>query len=131
MDKSMRAAVIAGNWKMYKSRQEAADFIDELLPLVKDAGCKIVVCVPFTDLQTVAEALRYSDIHLGAQNCHWAASGAFTGEISPAMLRELGVEFVIIGHSERRQYFGDTDETVNGRLIAALSEELNVILCVG
>lgn len=131
MDKSMRAAVIAGNWKMHKSRQEAADFIDELLPLVKDAGCKIVVCVPFTDLQTVAEALRYSDIHLGAQNCHWAASGAFTGEISPAMLRELGVEFVIIGHSERRQYFGDTDETVNGRLIAALSEELNVILCVG
>lgn len=131
MNKKLRAAVIAGNWKMNKTRPEAKALVEELKPLVKDADCGVVVCVPFTNLETVLEAAKGSNIKVGAQNCHFEKSGAFTGEISADMLVEMGVEYVVIGHSERRQYFGETDITVNKRTIAALEAGLNVILCVG
>ncbi len=131
MDKNSRRAVIAGNWKMNKTRPEAKALLAELIPLVKEAGCQVVACVPFTDLETALEAARGSNIAIGAQNCHWEKSGAFTGEISAEMLREMGVEYVIIGHSERRQYFGETDATVQKRVRAALDAGLTVILCVG
>lgn len=131
MNKALRRAVIAGNWKMNKNRAEAKTLISELKPLVEGADCGVIVCVPFTDLETVVEAARGSNIAVGAQNCHWAKSGAFTGEISADMLVELGVEYVVIGHSERRQYFGETDQTVNQRVRAALDAGLKVILCVG
>ena len=131
MNKSKRAAVIAGNWKMNKTRAEAKALIEELLPLVKDADCGVVVCTPFLDLEPAVDAVSGSNVKVGAQNCHWAASGAFTGEIPASMLKEAGVDYVIIGHSERRQYFGETDETVNKRTRAALDEGLTVILCCG
>ena len=131
MNKNLRAAVIAGNWKMNKTRPEAKALVEELKPLVKDADCGVVVCVPFTNLETVLEAAKGSNIKVGAQNCHFEKSGAFTGEVSADMLVEMGVEYVVIGHSERRQYFGETDITVNKRTIAALEASLNVILCVG
>lgn len=131
MNKKLRRAVIAGNWKMNKNRAEAKTLIEELKPLVADADCDVVVCVPFTNLETAVAATAGSNIAVGAQNCHWAASGAFTGEISAGMLADLGVTYVIIGHSERRQYFGETDTTVNKRVRAALDAGLKVILCVG
>ncbi len=131
MNKKLRAAVIAGNWKMNKTRPEAKALVEELKPLVKDADCGVIVCVPFTNLETVLEAAKGSNIKVGAQNCHFEKSGAFTGEISADMLVEMGVEYVVIGHSERRQYFGETDVTVNKRVKAALEAGLNVILCVG
>ena len=131
MNKSLRKAVIAGNWKMNKNRAEAKALISEMIPLVKDAGCDVVICVPYTNLETALEATRGTNIHVGAENCHWASAGAFTGEISASMLTEMGVEYVIIGHSERRQYFGETDVTVNQRVRAALDAGLKVILCVG
>jgi triosephosphate isomerase len=131
MKKELRRAVIAGNWKMNKNRAEARALLEELVPMVKDADCGVIVCVPFTDLETALEALKGTNVAVGAQNCHWEASGAFTGEISAGMLAEMGVEYVIIGHSERRQYFGETDETVNRRVRAALDAGLKVILCVG
>lgn len=116
---------------MNKTRPEAKALVEELKPLVKDADCGVVVCVPFTNLETVLEAAKGSNIKVGAQNCHFEKSGAFTGEVSADMLVEMGVEYVVIGHSERRQYFGETDITVNKRTIAALEAGLNVILCVG
>lgn len=131
MNKAKRPAVIAGNWKMNKNRAEAAALITELLPLVKDAGCEVVLCTPYTDLETALTLTEGTGVKIGAENCHWAESGAFTGEISAEMLRELGVQYVIIGHSERRQYFGETDETVAKRLRAALNAGLSGILCVG
>ena len=131
MNKTKRPAVIAGNWKMNKNRAEAATLITELLPLVKDAGCEVVLCTPYTDLETALALTEGTEVKIGAENCHWAESGAFTGEISAEMLRELGVQYVIIGHSERRQYFGETDETVAKRLRAALNAGLKGILCVG
>ena len=131
MNKAKRQAVIAGNWKMNKTRPEAKALIEELKPLVKDADCGVVICVPYTNLETALEATRGSSIKVGAENCHWAKSGAFTGEISADMLAEMGVEYVVIGHSERRQYFGETDRTVNQRVRAALDAGLKVILCVG
>jgi len=127
----MRKPIIAGNWKMNKTPAEAAALINELKPLVKDASCDVVVCVPAVDFATVKEAIAGSNIHLGAQNVHFAASGAFTGELSADMLKAAGVEYVIIGHSERRQYFGETDKTVNQRVRAAVAAGLKVILCVG
>ena len=127
----MRKPIIAGNWKMNKTPAEAAALINELKPLVKDASCDVVVCVPAVDFATVKEAIAGSNIHLGAQNVHFAASGAFTGELSTDMLKAAGVEYVIIGHSERRQYFGETDKTVNQRVRAAVAAGLKVILCVG
>ena len=131
MNKAKRQAVIAGNWKMNKTRPEAKALIEELKPLVKDADCGVVICVPYTNLETALEATKGSNIKVGAENCHWAKSGAFTGEISADMLAEMGVEYVVIGHSERRQYFGETDKTVNQRVRAALDAGLKVILCVG
>ncbi len=131
MKKALRQAVIAGNWKMNKTRPEAKALINELIPLVKDADCGVVICVPFTNLETALDATKGTNIKVGAENCHWAKSGAFTGEISADMLAEMGVEYVVIGHSERRQYFGETDATVNQRVRAALDSGLKVILCVG
>ena len=127
----MRKPIIAGNWKMNKTPAEGVALVEELKPLVKDAECDVVVCVPATDLCAVGKALKGSNIKLGAQNVHFAKSGAYTGEISADMLKELGVEYVIIGHSERRQYFGETDETVNKRTLAALEAGLIPIVCVG
>lgn len=131
MNKSLRKAVIAGNWKMNKTRPEAKKLVEELKPLVANADCDVVVCVPFTNLETALDAAKGSNIKVGAQNCHFEKSGAFTGEISADMLVEMGVEYVVIGHSERRQYFGETDVTVNRRTKAALDAGLTVILCVG
>ena len=131
MNKAKRQAIIAGNWKMNKTRPEAKALIEQIKPLVKDADCGVVVCVPYTNLETALEATKGSNIKVGAENCHWAKSGAFTGEISADMLAEMGVEYVVIGHSERRQYFGETDKTVNQRVRAALDAGLKVILCVG
>ncbi|WP_343253429.1 triose-phosphate isomerase [Ligaoa zhengdingensis] len=131
MNKALRKAVIAGNWKMNKTRPEAKALIEELKPLVADAGCDVVICVPYTNLETALELTKGTDIGVGAENCHWAKSGAFTGEISADMLAEMGVQYVVIGHSERRQYFGETDVTVNKRVRAALDAGLTVILCVG
>lgn len=131
MNKALRKAVIAGNWKMNKTPSETAALIEEIKPLVKDADCQVVVCVPFVDLHVAVNAVKDSNIKVGAQNCHFEKSGAFTGEISAPMLKEMGVEYVIIGHSERRTYFGETDVTVNKRTLAALNEGLKVILCVG
>ena len=127
----MRKPIIAGNWKMNKTPVEGANLVNELKPLVADAECDVVVCVPATDIYAVAEAVKGSNIHLGAQNVHFAESGAYTGEISADMLLSLGVEYVIIGHSERRQYFGETDETVNKRTLTALNKGLIPIVCIG
>lgn len=124
--------LIAGNWKMNKTAKEAAIFVKELFPLIENSREEVALCVPFTCLFSVREAIGNSDrIKLGAQNVSWADKGAFTGEISADMLKEFGVEYVIIGHSERRQMFGDTDETVNKRLLAALRHGIKPILCVG
>ena len=131
MNKAKRAAIIAGNWKMNKTPSETTALINEMKPLVADAGCKVVLCVPFVDIDAALKAAEGSNIEIGAENCHFEKSGAFTGEVSAPMLKEMGVKYVIIGHSERRQYFGETDVTVNLRLKAALSEGLKVILCVG
>ena len=131
MDKSKRKIIIAGNWKMNNTRPEAEKLINNLIPLVKDANCEVVVCVPYTNLETAIKLTTNTNIKVGAQNCHWSDKGAFTGEISAKMLKELGVEYVIVGHSERRQYFGDTSVTVNNRAKAAIDQGLKVILCVG
>ncbi len=131
MNKALRKCVIAGNWKMNKTRPEAKALIEELKPLVKDADCEVVICVPYTNLETAVALTEGTNIKVGAENCHWAESGAFTGEISANMLKEVGVEYVVIGHSERRQYFGETDVTVNKRVKAALAAGLKPILCVG
>jgi triosephosphate isomerase len=127
----MKRPVIAGNWKMNKTNAETKEFINELKPLVKDAQCEVVCCVPFTNIVTARKAARGSNIKIGAQNVHWADKGAFTGEISAQMLKELKVTYVLTGHSERRQYFGETDQTVNLRTKAALNAGLKVIVCVG
>lgn len=131
MNKQLRKAVIAGNWKMNKTPSEAKVLLNEIAPLVKDADCEVIACVPYVDLCTAIEATKGTNIKIGAENCHWAESGAFTGEISTGMLKELGVEYVVLGHSERRQYFGETDETVNKRTKAALAAGLKPIVCVG
>lgn len=131
MDKSKRKAIIAGNWKMNKTPAQAKELLTEVIPLVKDADCEVIACVPFVDLQTALEVTNGTNVKIGAENCHWAESGAFTGEISAPMLKEMGVEYVVLGHSERRQYFGETDETVNKRTKAALAQGLKPIVCVG
>ena len=131
MNKTLRKAVIAGNWKMNKTPDETKALIEEMKPLVKDADCDVVLCVPYVDLYAALEAAAGSNIKIGAENCHWAKGGAFTGEVSAEMLAAVGVPYVIIGHSERRQYFGETDVTVHDRVRAALDVGLTVILCVG
>ena len=130
----MSKVVIAGNWKMNKTASEGKSLVEALKPLVADvcpSKADIIVCPPFTTLSAVVEAAAGSNIKVGAQNIHWAESGAYTGEISAAMLKEAGVEYVIIGHSERRQYFGETDQTVNARVKAALAAGLKPIICIG
>lgn len=131
MNKALRKAVIAGNWKMNNTPAQTTALINEMKPLVADADCDVIICAPFVDLQAALEATADSNIKVGAENCHWAESGAFTAEVSAVMLKEMGVPYVIIGHSERRQYFGETDITVNKRVRAALDNGLKVILCVG
>lgn len=131
MNKKLRTPVIAGNWKMNNGPAAAEKLVNEIKPFAEAAGCEVVVCVPYISLQAALAAAAGTDIKIGAQNCHWAQSGAFTGEISAEMLKELGVTYVVIGHSERRQYFGETDRTVHDRTRAALDAGLKVILCVG
>ncbi len=133
MNKSLRKAIIAGNWKMNKTRPEAKELLEAIKPLVANADGKIevIACVPFTNLETAINTTAGSNVKIGAENVHFEKSGAFTGEISADMLTELGVEYVVIGHSERRQYFGETDETVNKRTLAALEAGLKPIVCVG
>ena len=128
----MRRTVIAGNWKMNMTPSEAKAFITELAPMVKGMDkCDIVLCVPYVDIAVAVEAAKGTNIHIGAENVHFAQSGAYTGEVSAKMLTEIGTEYVVIGHSERRQYFGETDATVNLRTKAALEAGLKVILCLG
>lgn len=131
MDKKLRNAVIAGNWKMNKTPAETTALINEMKSLVKDADCKVVLCVPFVDIAAAVEAAKGSNIEIGAENVHFKESGAYTGEISAKMLKECGVKYVVVGHSERRQYFGETDQTVNLRTLAAIKEGLTAIVCVG
>ena len=127
-----RKTIIAGNWKMNKTAAEGKAFVEAFKPLVADVNdVEIVICPVFTALSTVVEAAKGSNVKVGAQNIHWANNGAFTGEISAEMLKETGVEYVIIGHSERRQYFGETDETVNKRLKSALAAGLISMVCIG
>ena len=131
MDKTKRKAIIAGNWKMNKTPNQAKELLTAIIPAVKNADCEVIACVPYVDLSVAIEVTKGSNVKIGAENCHWAESGAFTGEISTGMLKEMGVEYVVVGHSERRQYFGETDETVNKRTKAALSAGLKPIVCVG
>lgn len=127
----MRKKVIAGNWKMNKLPNEAIDFIDRLTPLVKDTKNEVVVCVAYTDLFYALLTAQGTNIKIGAQNMHFEEKGAYTGEVSAQMLKSIGVEYVIIGHSERRQYFNETDETVNKKVKTAFKHELKPIVCVG
>ena len=133
MNKAKRKAIIAGNWKMNNTRPEAKALLEAIKPLVANAEGKIevVACVSFTNLETAVNVTAGSNVKIGAENVHFEEKGAFTGEISAPMLTELGVEYVVIGHSERRQYFGETDETVNKRTLAALKAGLKPIVCVG
>ena len=127
----MRRKVIAGNWKMNMLPNEAIKFIDDLTPLVKETKNEVILCVPYTDLFYALLTAQNTNIKIGAQNMHWEEKGAFTGEVSGKMLKSIGVEYVIIGHSERRQYFAETDETVNKKIKAAFANELKPIVCVG
>ncbi len=127
----MRKKVIAGNWKMNKLPNEAMSFIEELIPLVKDTDNEVVICVPYTDLFYTLLTAQNTNIKIGAQNMHFEEKGAYTGEVSGEMLKSINVEYVIIGHSERRAYYGETDETVNKKLKKALSLGLKPIVCVG
>ena len=127
----MRKKVIAGNWKMNMLPNEAIKFIEDFAPLVKDSKAEVILCVPYTDLFYVLLNTQETNIKVGAQNMHFAESGAYTGEVSGKMLKSIGVEYVIIGHSERREYFAETDETVNKKLKAAFEYGLKPIVCVG
>lgn len=129
----MAKIVIAGNWKMHKTQAEALEFLQEFLPQLEQTSedREVVLCVPFTDLAVLSKNLHGSRIRVGAQNLHWEDAGAYTGEISGPMLTELGVRYVVVGHSERREYFGETNQTVNLRLKAAQHHGLTPILCVG
>ena len=128
----MRRTVIAGNWKMNMTPSQTKAFITELAPMVAGMDkCDIVLCVPAIDIPAAVEAAKGTNIKIGAENVHFKESGAYTGELSAKMLTEAGVEYVVIGHSERRQYFGETDQTVNLRTKAALKAGLKVILCLG
>ncbi len=127
----MRRKVIAGNWKMNMLPNEAIDFINALAPNVKDTKNETILCVPYTDLFYSLLTVQETNIHIGAQNMHWEENGAYTGEVAPEMLKCINVEYIIIGHSERRQYFNETDETVNKKIKSALKHELKPIVCVG
>ncbi|MDT8717897.1 triose-phosphate isomerase [Clostridium sp. 19966] len=127
----MRKAIIAGNWKMHNTVEEAVKAIEALKPLVKDAKCDVVVCPTFVALDAVVKAAAGSNIKVGAQNVHFEEKGAFTGEVAPGMLEALKVDYVVLGHSERRQYFNETDEAVNKKIKACFAHNLIPILCVG
>ncbi|MDD7019696.1 MAG: triose-phosphate isomerase, partial [Hornefia butyriciproducens] len=128
----MRIPFIAGNWKMFKTKKEAKEFAEEFRTLYKDTDVRTAICAPFTQLDTLKEAFAGTSIGVGAQNVHFEDEGAFTGEISLPMLKEIGVDYCVIGHSERRQYFNETDETVNLKLKKLLNEsDIVPILCVG
>ena len=127
----MRRKVIAGNWKMNMLPNETLSFIEALAPHVKNSEAEVILCVPYTDLFYALLAVQETNIKIGAQNMHWEDSGAYTGEVSAKMLKSIGVEYVILGHSERRQYFAETDETVNKKVKKALEEGLKPIVCVG
>lgn len=127
----MRIPFIAGNWKMFKTKAEAIAFAEEFRELYKDTDVQTAICAPFTNLEALKEAFAGTEIKVGAQNVHFADEGAFTGEISVSMLEEIGVDFCIVGHSERRQYFGETDETVNKKLKKLFEGPIRPILCVG
>ncbi|MCR4943157.1 MAG: triose-phosphate isomerase [Clostridium sp.] len=127
----MRKAIIAGNWKMNKTPEEAVQVINELKPLVKDATCDVVICPTFVCLDAAIKAAEGSNIKIGAQNMHFEESGAFTGEVAPGMLEAMGVDYVILGHSERREYFNETDEALNKKVKKAFEHNLTPILCCG
>ncbi len=127
----MRNKVIAGNWKMNKLPNETISFFEEFAPLVKDTKNEVVICAPYTDLFYAILSAQNTNIKIGAQNMHWEENGAYTGEVSPQMLKSIGVEYVVLGHSERRQYFAETDETVNKKVKAAHNVGLKPIVCVG
>jgi triosephosphate isomerase len=127
----MRKKIIAGNWKMNKTPAQAAAFAKELAANVAGSGADVLFCVPYIAIPSVLDAVRGTDVKVGAQNMHFEESGAYTGEISAGMLLDVGVNYVIIGHSERRQYFGETDETVNKKALKAIAEGITPIVCVG
>lgn len=127
----MRKPIIAGNWKMHKTIAEAVEFVNEVKDKVNNDKVEAVICAPFTSLKDLKEATKGTNIKIGAQNMHFEEKGAFTGEISPLMLKELDIDYVVIGHSERRQYFNETDETVNKKVLKALEVSIKPILCVG
>ena len=127
----MRKAIIAGNWKMNKTPEEAVQVINELKPLVKDAACDVVICPTFVCLDAAIKAAAGSNIKIGAQNMHFEESGAFTGEVAPGMLEAMGVDYVVLGHSERREYFNETDEALNKKVKKAFEHNLTPILCCG
>lgn len=131
MNINLRKPIIAGNWKMNLNRKEAATLITDFAPNVLYARSEVVIAVPFTNLETAKNIIKTTNIKLAAQNCHFEKKGAYTGEISVPMLKDLGTDYVIIGHSERRQYFAETNQTVNLKIKAALEHNLKVILCVG
>ena len=127
----MRRKVIAGNWKMNKSPIDTEEFMNAFPSLVKDADSEVIICVPYIDLFKAMEMAKGTNVKIGAQNVHFEDKGAFTGEVSPKMLEDIGVEYVIIGHSERREYYNETDESVNKKIKAAFSHKLKPIVCVG
>ncbi|QUI24127.1 triose-phosphate isomerase [Vallitalea pronyensis] len=127
----MRKMIIAGNWKMNKTPKEALALIEELKPLVKNDEVDVVFCPPYVSLMLAVEAAKDSNIEIGAQNMYFEEGGAFTGEIAPNMLKELGVKYVILGHSERREYFGETNEIVNKKVLKAIEHDLTPIICCG
>lgn len=127
----MRKKVIAGNWKMNKNPEEAKKYLEEFIPLVNNTNAEVILCAPYLDLKCMVKHTNGTNVKIGAQNMHWEETGAYTGEISGSMLKSIGVEYVIIGHSERRQYFAETDETVNKKIKAAFANELKPIVCVG
>ncbi len=132
MNRRYRKTIIAGNWKMNKTLSETRAFADELKPLLgRPKWCEVVLCAPFVNLQAATRLFKDSRVSIAAENCHYESSGAYTGEVSPEMLKELGVKYVVIGHSERRQYYNETDFTVNKKVKAALEAGLRPIICVG
>ena len=126
-----RRRIIAGNWKMNKTPSEAVALVNELLPLVKNDDVDVVFCVPAIDIVPVVEAVKGSNVNVGAENLYFEENGAYTGEISPNMLVDAGVKYVIIGHSERREYFAETDETVNKKVLKAFEHDITPIICCG
>jgi triosephosphate isomerase (TIM) len=127
----MRRPIIAGNWKMHKTIKEAVEFVNEVKDKVNNTDVEAVICAPFTLLKDLKDATKDTNIKIGAQNMHFEENGAYTGEVSPLMLKELGLDYVVIGHSERRQYFNETNETVNKKILKALEHDIKPILCVG